>query len=208
VPDDYNLVLNLARAEFNLRHVDQAREHIERALELGKDKSNAYEQAFICWVIERKFDEAQAVQQRGEAAGKLTADFYIHTGIECLSRAAPEPELPELDFLFGFGRKTAKPARGRGAPRSHELETLGKQLLDQALALGPEVEVLRHIIAEVGPDGADVGLPYAQLGWRWLDYSLSRDAPLPMMFELDPAPDPEPLPITPKSSKAKWEQTV
>ena len=162
VPDDYNLVLNLARTEFNLRHADKAHEHIERALELGKDKSDAYEQAFICWVIERKFDEAQAVQQRGEAAGKLTADFYIHTGLECLSRAAPEPELPELDFLFGFGRKTARPARGRRAPRSHELETLGKQLLDQALAIGPEVEVLRHIIAKVGPEGAGVGLPYAQ----------------------------------------------
>ncbi len=162
VPDDYNLVLSLARTEFNLRHLDKAGEHIERALELGKDKSDAYEQAFICWVIERNFDEARAVQQRGEANGKLTPSFYIHTGIECLSRAAPEPELPELDFLFGFGRKTAGPARSRRAPRSHELEALGKQLLDQALALGPEVEVLRHIIAKVGPRSADVGLPYAQ----------------------------------------------
>jgi len=162
VPDDYNLVLDLARTEFNLRHVDKAREHIERALELGKDKSDAYEQAFICWVIERKFDEARAVQQRGEAGGKLTPDFYIHTGIECLMHAAPEPDLPELDFLFGVGRRAAKPARGRRAARSHELDALGRQLLDQAIALGPEVDVLRHIISEVGPDGAEVGLPYAQ----------------------------------------------
>ena len=40
------------------------------------------------------------------------------------------------------------------------------------------------------------GLSYAQLGWRWLNYSLSRDAPLPMRFELDPSLDPEPLPVT------------
>jgi tetratricopeptide (TPR) repeat protein len=162
VPDDYNLVLNLARTEFNLRHLDKAREHIERALELGKDKSDAYEQAFICWVIERNLDQARAVQQRGEATGKLTPDFYIHTGITCLERAAPEPDLPELNFLFGIGRKTARPARHRPAPRSRELEKMGKQLLDQAIALGPEAEVLRHIISEVGPEGADIGLPYAQ----------------------------------------------
>ena len=37
------------------------------------------------------------------------------------------------------------------------------------------------------------GLSYVQLGWRWLDYSLAQDAPLPMMFGLGPAPDPEPV---------------
>jgi hypothetical protein len=37
-------------------------------------------------------------------------------------------------------------------------------------------------------------LSYFQLGWRWLDYSLACDAPLPIIFYLDPAPDPEPVP--------------
>jgi hypothetical protein len=37
------------------------------------------------------------------------------------------------------------------------------------------------------------GLSYLQLGWRWLDYSLACDAPLPMTFCLNPAPDPEPV---------------
>jgi tetratricopeptide (TPR) repeat protein len=157
-PDDYNLFLSLARAEFNLRHLDKAREHIERALDLGQDKSNAYEQAFVCWVIERKLDEARAVQQRGEAGGKLTPDFYIHTGLRCLEYAAPPPDAPDLSFIFG-GRKSP---RARPAPRSRELDTLGKQLLDQAIALGPEADVLRHIISEVGPQSADIGLPYAQ----------------------------------------------
>lgn len=36
-------------------------------------------------------------------------------------------------------------------------------------------------------------LSYFQLGWRWLDHSLARDEPLPIMFDLDPAPDPEPV---------------
>ena len=37
-------------------------------------------------------------------------------------------------------------------------------------------------------------LSYLQLGWRWLDNLLAQDAPLPFLFCLDPAPDPEPLP--------------
>jgi hypothetical protein len=36
-------------------------------------------------------------------------------------------------------------------------------------------------------------LSYLQLGWRWLDYLLARESPLPFGFYLDPAPDPEPL---------------
>jgi hypothetical protein len=36
-------------------------------------------------------------------------------------------------------------------------------------------------------------LSYQQLGWRWLDYRLACDASLPMFFNLDPQPDPEPL---------------
>jgi hypothetical protein len=36
-------------------------------------------------------------------------------------------------------------------------------------------------------------LSYLQLGWRWLDYLLACDAPLPMRFYLDPTPDPEPV---------------
>jgi hypothetical protein len=40
------------------------------------------------------------------------------------------------------------------------------------------------------------GLSYLQLGWRWLDYCLARDAPLPLMFHLEPTPNPEPV-VTP-----------
>jgi tetratricopeptide (TPR) repeat protein len=160
VPDDYNLHFNLARAEFNLRQFDKAREYVERGLELGRDKSEAYEQAFICWAVERKLDEARAVQQRGEAAGKLTTNFYIHAGIACLERAAPEPGVPDLSFIFG-GRRSKSP-RSRRASRAGELNTLGKQLIEQAVALGPEADVLRHIVAELGPEGADIALPYAQ----------------------------------------------
>jgi hypothetical protein len=36
-------------------------------------------------------------------------------------------------------------------------------------------------------------LSYLQLGWRWLDYTLACDAPLPVVFRLNPTPDPEPL---------------
>lgn len=38
-------------------------------------------------------------------------------------------------------------------------------------------------------------LSYLQLGWRWLDYTLACDAPLPVVFRLSPTPDPEPLSV-------------
>lgn len=37
------------------------------------------------------------------------------------------------------------------------------------------------------------GLSYLQIGWRWLDYCLAQDAPLPTTFHLDSSPDPEPV---------------
>jgi len=37
------------------------------------------------------------------------------------------------------------------------------------------------------------GLSYLQLGWRWLEYCLACEAPLPLAFHLDPTPDPEPV---------------
>ena len=50
------------------------------------------------------------------------------------------------------------------------------------------------------------GLSYAQIGWRWLDYSLARDAPLPTLFHLDPTPDPEPVSAaTTQLTRAAWE---
>jgi len=50
------------------------------------------------------------------------------------------------------------------------------------------------------------GLSYLQLGWRWIDYCLARDAPLPMLFYLDPAPDPEPVStISPEQFQANNE---
>ncbi len=44
-------------------------------------------------------------------------------------------------------------------------------------------------------------LSYFQLGWRWLDYLLASDAPLPIAFHLDPSPDPEPLAEITKDEK-------
>lgn len=36
-------------------------------------------------------------------------------------------------------------------------------------------------------------LSYQQLGWRWLDFNLACDTPLPLTVDLDPEPDPEPV---------------
>jgi tetratricopeptide (TPR) repeat protein len=159
-PDDYNMHFHMARVEFNRRKLDAARQHLERALELGKDRPDAYTQAFICWVVENKLSEAREILTRAEAAGKLTTDFYVHAGIECLQRSAPPPDVPNpFDLLMG--RRSRKPARPKEL-KPDARHALGQELLERAIALGPAADVLRHIIVEIGPLQPKLSLSYAQ----------------------------------------------
>ncbi len=159
-PDDYNMHFHMARLEFDAHKPDAARQHLGHALELGKDKPDAYMQAFVCWIIENKLDEAHDVLARAEATGKLTADFYIHAGIECIQRSAPPPDMPDpFDLLMGR-RRARPPQRKELGPDARR--ALGQELLDRAIALGPEVDVLRHIISELGPNQPELSLAYAQ----------------------------------------------
>jgi hypothetical protein len=76
---------------------------------------------------------------------------------------------------------------------------LDRLLLVLALCSLYLVSVGTHVVATGKRRLVDAhwqrGLSYLQLGWRWLDYSMARDAPLPMLFYLDPAPDSEPVSI-------------
>lgn len=159
-PDDYNLYFNLARVEFNRRKLEAARQHLEHALELGKDKPDAYEQAFICWIVENKLSEARDILARAEAAGKLTPDVYIHTGIGCLQQSTPPPDMAD-PFSLLFGGPKPKPPRQKNL-KPDARRALGQELLERAIALGPEADVLRHIVGEIGPTQPDLSLPYAQ----------------------------------------------
>lgn len=60
------------------------------------------------------------------------------------------------------------------------LVSLGTQLVNAGQRRLVDAHWLRH-------------LSYQQLGWRWLDFNLACDAPLPLAFFLDPAPDAEPV---------------
>ncbi len=159
-PDDYNLYFNLARAEFNGRQTEAARRYLERALEMGKDQADAYAQAFICWVVERKLDEARKILARGEASGKLSPEFYVKTGVECLERSAPPPDMPNPLSMI-LNKPKPKPPKQKQIVHN-ELHVMGQELLERAIALGTEADVLRRILGELGPMQPELCLPYAQ----------------------------------------------
>jgi tetratricopeptide (TPR) repeat protein len=158
-PDDYTMHFHLARLEFDARKLEAARQHLERALELGKDEPDAYLQAFICWIVENNLNEARDILARAENSGKLTLNLYIHAGIECLQRSVPPPDTSD-PFSSIFGRRGSKPSRQKDKPDARR--ALGQELLERAIALGPEGDVLHHIVAEIGPGQPELSLPYAQ----------------------------------------------
>ena len=183
-PTNYNVQLWMARVEFNRKKPAPAREHLERALELGKNKGDAYVQAFECWVTERNLVEARNLLTRAEANGQLTVAVYLGAGNACLHHAKSAIPPNPLDFLFGT---TRKPKKLTTAP--DENTVLACELFDRAIALGPETEVIRGIIGTSGPGHFQVLLPYirrlAQLvsddstSWLLLGIALGLDQQVP-----------------------------
>ena len=184
-PDDYDLHLMLARVEFNSRKLKQARKYIEQALELGQDDPDAYQQAFICWLIEGDLQEARKVLTNAETQVQLTAEFHLDIGIKCLERAAP-PEVPDMHGLLnnlGDGLPPKPPVRKETPP--NERTTLGHELLERAIALGPEVEILRGIVLGLHSMYPQLAIPYARrlteispedaMAWFMLGLSLGLD---------------------------------
>jgi tetratricopeptide (TPR) repeat protein len=156
-PTNYNIYLWMVRVDFNRRMPVPAREHLERALELGKNKGDAYVQAFECWVTEKDLVEARNILARADANGQLTVAVYIGAGAACLRHVTPANPPDPLDFLFGLAGKAKKPA---AAP--DEFTMLARELFDRAVALGPEIDVIHAIISTCGLSQFQVLLPYAR----------------------------------------------
>ncbi len=70
-PENFEFPLNLARAQFNQRKSKQARELLERALELAGDQPDAYIQIIECWAIEDQIEEARAALARAEICAEI-----------------------------------------------------------------------------------------------------------------------------------------
>ena len=182
-PANYNVHLWLARVDFNQNKPVLAREHLERAMALGKNKNDVYVKAFECWIVEKNLAEARSVLARAEANGQLTVPVFVGAGESCLRHAAPANAPSPLDFLFGPPRKPQKPA----APDEYTL--LARELFDRAIALGPEAEAIHAIIDACGPSQFGAVLPYihrlTQLlpedarTWMLLGIALGTDQQIP-----------------------------
>ncbi|MCL5995729.1 MAG: tetratricopeptide repeat protein [Chloroflexi bacterium] len=161
-PDDYNIVLNLARLEFIGHHASKAKEHIERALELGKDQPDAYLQACVCWLVEQNLLEARNVMARAEASGQANASVYVAAGLEAVKQSSvvdEEEDLGMFDYMLGL--QTKKPKRLTGT-RNEALNQWGHELLDRAIRIGPEVAILRVISSTFLVNIQTGGIPYAR----------------------------------------------
>lgn len=154
-PDDVDLLVSLGYAELKQRNPVAARAHFEAALVKGE--TAAYLEVFRRWVLEKDMEEARQVLARAEAAGVVSAHFYVDAAEVCFDNLGP----PDALFsLFG-------PPRAKRRPRPDRWEALGRELIQRAEgAGGDQNEVLRHILAAIGPTQPGLGLDYAQ---RWAD---------------------------------------
>ena len=157
-PDDYRFPLDLARVAFDQRKGKQAREWLERALELGADRPDAWAQVIEAWAVEDQLDEARAVLARAEGALPPTPQFYVALAVLLLTRKAqPAPSLPGF-----FGPPTPPPR-----PVDNAWSQLALELLDRAVALRPgDVEVPAQIAAALVSLRPDLALRYAEAAGR------------------------------------------
>jgi tetratricopeptide (TPR) repeat protein len=132
-PENYEFPLNLARAQFNQRKPKQAREQLERALELAGDQPVAYIQIVECWVIEDQIDEARAVLARAEAALRSSVELYMQLGTLIITHTTPPPPMVN-PFLFMMREAPPPPEPPVDTPWSE----LAIELLDKAVALQPD----------------------------------------------------------------------
>ena len=157
-PDDYRFPLNLARISFDQRKVKQARDWLERALELGADRPDAWAQVIEAWAVADQLDEARAVLARAEAALPPTPQFYLALAVLLLTRKAqPASSLP------GFFDPPTPPPQ----PVDNAWSQLALELLDRAVALRPgDAEVPTQIAAALLSLRPDLALRYAEAAGR------------------------------------------
>ena len=159
-PDDYSLYLDLADLEFHAHRTKAAREHIEHALDLGRTVPDAYEQAFACWISEGQLMPARDILSRAEANTVLPPEAYMRMGTMCIEQATQSPPGKAGDGLVDLFAH--RPKRGRGKGDALAMQALGDELLERALALGPEVGLLRAILSRLVLVASHAAIPYAR----------------------------------------------
>jgi tetratricopeptide (TPR) repeat protein len=153
-PEDYRFPLNLARLAIDERKSKQARDLLERTLELGADQPDAYIQVIHCWSVADDLDKARGVLARAEAAGKASPELYVGVGTLLVGRAARYGPLMASFALSEPSAKADDPWSG-----------LGVEALDRAMALRPDDPHLRFgIAAELMTADPGLAISYVEAG--------------------------------------------
>jgi tetratricopeptide (TPR) repeat protein len=156
-PKDGGFRLMLATCFLEGRAPDQAALQIEAALRLGK---GAWRLVFRFWAEREDLAQAKALVERGKATGMLEPAFFTEAGLDCLHVAEDDP-FRELAYPRRAGGKAAKGESARAAKAQAWL-ALGQALLEQAVALDPDVGRLRDLVGALIMYHPDLALPYAE----------------------------------------------
>lgn len=149
-PESFLYQIDLARVSFNRKHGDEARKHLEEALRLGADQSEAYVLAIDCWVFEQNEDEARAVIARAESALPVLQDFYLEAGASLLEGS---------DFNLAFLNPFSPPTKRTYSDNAWT--KLGQELFDRAIAQRSDDPQIRAQIASMlVQTRPDIGLRY------------------------------------------------
>ncbi len=137
-PHDYQFPLNLARVAFDEHNMQQAKECIERTLELGADDPHAYVLVIDFWAVADELGRAQYVLERAQRDMTLTIDFYIELVAALLVRSAPRSALSS-------GMFTSAPPQ----PVEGPWLDMARDAVQRAVALKPNDPQVRFQLASV-----------------------------------------------------------
>lgn len=149
-PDNYEFPMGLARIAIDERKHKQARELLDRALELGATEPQAWVDALECWIMAEKLPEAEELVARAEAALGPNPDFLIGAAALLLRFCKTTGS---RDFLGGAS----------GEPKDTPWYRLAIRLLDRAVETQPASgEIYVRIAREVVKVQSTIALRYAE----------------------------------------------
>lgn len=171
-PENPSIHVYLGQAILNQRRIDEARSHIDRALDLAGDQLQIYMQVIRCWVIERDIALARAALARAEVGAVFTPEIYVQLGLNIIKTTA-EPLEAFNPFLPPQPTLKAAPK-----PADTTWTDFAREQFDKAIAARPDNPQLRGSVA-MGLLGThpDLALAYAEEAAR-----LAPDTPQAMLI--------------------------
>ncbi|NJP07042.1 MAG: tetratricopeptide repeat protein [Chloroflexaceae bacterium] len=158
-PQDYRFAIHLARVAVEQNQFNVVTTHIDEALALAPDQTEAYLMAMQCWIVANQCNELVQLLERAEAAIEIDISFYadIATTIFNQYQHPDRSHGGVISYLRPFTTGKAKDHERK------EWITLAHTLLNKAVESDPEspngYRLIAAYLSEVRPD---LALEYAE----------------------------------------------